>query len=122
MTFFTDLSPYSYDSSAATGSVLNVGWLDARFGYPQGDVPPEFIERLWAFCRVPTLVTFGFHVCDLCHGSTRTPVKAVRGSESILLGFSEIRVFGADGKVYAAPNLIYHYVTEHGYRPPEEFI
>ena len=29
---------------------------------------------------------------------------------------------GATGRVYAAPTLIWHYVTEHGYRPPDEFI
>ena len=38
------------------------------------------------------------------------------------LGSAEIRVLGGGGKVYAAPNLIYHYVAKHKYRPPEEFI
>ncbi|MCX7805518.1 MAG: hypothetical protein N3A38_10060 [Planctomycetota bacterium] len=34
----------------------------------------------------------------------------------------EIRVLGRDGKIYAAPTLIYHYVVAHKYRPPQEFI
>jgi len=38
------------------------------------------------------------------------------------LGSAEIRVVGQDGTVYAAPDLIYHYVVVHDYRPPEEFI
>jgi len=45
-----------------------------------------------------------------------------RGQETLEVGFAEIRVFGRNGKIYAAPNLIYHYVTAHSYRPPDEFI
>ncbi len=26
------------------------------------------------------------------------------------------------GKVYAAPTLIYHYMKNHNYRPPNEFL
>jgi hypothetical protein len=33
-----------------------------------------------------------------------------------------MRVFGVNGDVFAAPNLIYHYVSDHRYRPPHEFI
>jgi len=44
------------------------------------------------------------------------------GNESLKAGFSEIRVFGKKGKVYAAPNLIFHYIMEHDYTPPKEFI
>jgi hypothetical protein len=40
----------------------------------------------------------------------------------MLLGSAEIRVPGKDGKVYAAPNLIYHYIKDCGYLPPQEFI
>ena len=42
--------------------------------------------------------------------------------ERVELGWAEIRVFGDDGKVYAAPNMIYHYVTAHHYKPPDEFV
>lgn len=38
------------------------------------------------------------------------------------LGSAEIRVKAKDGRIYAAPNLIYHYVAEHDYDPPKEFI
>jgi hypothetical protein len=33
-----------------------------------------------------------------------------------------VRAIGADATAYAAPTLIHHYVVEHGYQPPEEFI
>jgi hypothetical protein len=38
------------------------------------------------------------------------------------LGSAEIRVPGSGGRIYAAPDLIYHYVEAHGYRPPDEFV
>jgi hypothetical protein len=31
-------------------------------------------------------------------------------------------VFGSDGRTYAAPTLVYHYVVRHHYSPPEEFV
>ncbi len=34
----------------------------------------------------------------------------------------EVRVLGQNDKIYVAPALIYHYVKEHHYQPPEEFI
>jgi len=42
--------------------------------------------------------------------------------ERIELGYAEIRVFGEKGKIYAAPNMLYHYVTVHHYKPPDEFV
>jgi hypothetical protein len=40
---------------------------------------------------------------------------------TVCLGSAEVRVVGA-GVTHAAPDLIYHYVVRHEYRPPEEFI
>ena len=40
----------------------------------------------------------------------------------LYLGSAEIRVFGPRGKIYAAPNLLFHYVTAHHYKPPVEFL
>jgi hypothetical protein len=42
--------------------------------------------------------------------------------DRIELGYAQIFVFGRRGKIYDAPNMIYHYVTVHHYKPPEEFI
>jgi hypothetical protein len=38
------------------------------------------------------------------------------------LSSTEIRVVGRDGRVYAAPGLVCHYVAAHGYQPPQEFV
>jgi len=39
-----------------------------------------------------------------------------------MLGYSEIRVNGPSGQSYAAPCLIYHYINERGYKPPDVFL
>jgi hypothetical protein len=100
---------------------LTVGWLDATHPYPQGTPAALFIERFWAFCDAPVHPTFGIHDCELCEPPT-TVYQVQRGDETIYLGTAEIRVFGSDAKVYAAPTLIYHYVVDHNYLPPAEFI
>ena len=45
-----------------------------------------------------------------------------RCGKTLRLGFAEIRAFSDDGKVYAAPNLMFHYIVDHSYLPPSEFI
>ncbi|MFY1653539.1 hypothetical protein ACN27J_21955 [Solwaraspora sp. WMMB762] len=43
-------------------------------------------------------------------------------SGRVLLGHTEVRVPSGSGAMFAAPSLIWHYVTAHSYRPPAEFI
>jgi hypothetical protein len=45
-----------------------------------------------------------------------------RSGQKIELGYAQIIVFGRRDKIYVAPNMIYHYVTVHHYKPPDEFI
>ena len=47
---------------------------------------------------------------------------AQRHGQERRIGTAEIRVFGPHGAIYAAPTLIYHYVAEHHYKPPAEFV
>jgi len=42
-------------------------------------------------------------------------LEVARKGKTIFLGSAEVRVKGQDGKVYAAPNLIYHYVAEENH-------
>ena len=122
MTYYPDLSYYEYENSGMDADTVNVGWLDFAHNYPQGIVTEGFIERLWIFCRRRIMTMRGFHVCEFCD-MPHDKVPTVQCGEEVLeLGFAEIRVFGRDSCVYAAPNLIYHYVVEHHYQPPEEFM
>ena len=122
MTYFADLTPYRYRADV-DGSALNVGWLGAGHDVPQGSVPEGFAGALAELARKERVnQTRGWHVCDLA-GCPLTGHAVVRWDDmEMVLGSAEIWPVGADGTVYAAPNLIHHYVVDHGYRPPDEFI
>ncbi len=117
--YLLDLSPYPNKKEYSSLGTLSIGWLDRSYAYPQGEVEEKFRRRLLAFCLHPVILTRGFHRCNLCTPPTRISVHV--DNREIYLGSAEIRVFYRD-KVYAAPDLIYHYIVLHRYLPPEEFI
>ncbi|KAF3465627.1 hypothetical protein [Streptomyces sp. Tu 3180] len=124
--FYEDLSAYAYqDEDAFTDpesgfhalwyrpsyTRLNIGWLEAGRPYPTGAVPAAFVEKLEAVRRIQWMnVCLGVHECDLCPGD---------GAPE---GNGEVRIPGGPGIAYAAPSLVTHYVTAHGYRPPQVFV
>lgn len=120
MPHYPDLSPYGYLYSGGLG-VLSVGWLARRKPYPRGVTPPGFAERLFQLCRAPVHVTAGYHACELCP-TWSAPLDAVRDGVRARLGNGEVHVLGAEGRWYAAPTLVYHYVVDHAYCPPEAFV
>ncbi len=119
MTFFEDLSPYTYSEAAPRGaSARNVGWLDAKHDFPRERPRPELLDALWEYCSILVVPTRGLHGCELCTSATNT---FARRETKLLLGSGEIRVLGSAGDVFAAPNLIFHYICDHQYQPPQEF-
>ena len=75
--------------------------------------------------REYVLIMRGFHNCEFCALSWNEWGKQHPnyGENAGLMGIGngEIRVIG-NSMLYAAPALIYHYVIEHNYQPPQEFI
>lgn len=122
MAYYSDLSVYTYLNSDKNDNTLNIGWLDATMPFPKGKVSDTFLDRLWVFCRTPIAVTRGFHVCQFCNMSPNSVPIIQRGNESLKVGYAELRVFGNEDTIYAAPDLVYHYVEKHNYIPPQEFI
>lgn len=145
MAYYSDLSPYTYfpDTAPASVVVLNVGWLEPEHAYTQGEVPQDFVEALGHLClHHPSIRARGWHNCRLAppvSGGARCvtrsnetlpsgklalppPLKVEIEGMSVSLGSAEVRVVTREGNWLAAPNLVYHYVTHHGYRPPREFI
>jgi hypothetical protein len=118
MTQFADLSPYTYIRVSSTEK--NVGWLGESSMFDTMERDELLLEMLWRHCKISVAQTRGIHECELCRLS-RSYI-AERNGERLLLGSAEIRVISLAGSVYAAPNLIYHYVQAHQYRPPMEFI
>lgn len=118
--YFKDLTKYKYMDTNENS--FNVGWLDRRRSITKGEVPEEFVEKLWKYLRYPVNVCRGFHSCNLCSKSnTDIPMLEYQG-EKRKAGYYEIRVFGKDGTIFAAPSLIFHYITCHHYQPPQSFV
>lgn len=121
MAYFDDLSHYTY-FPRYPANYLNVGWLSATSPYSQGTVSDYFLSALEQLVKKPVHFCMGYHDCEFCQileeiaRLNRTPSYQSR------LGNGEVHVPGENGKTYVAPVLVYHYVKEHQYKPPEEFI
>jgi hypothetical protein len=125
MRYHADLTPYAFvhGKEKCYKGELHIGWLDSKHAFEKGDVPTGFLDRLWLFNSSPTALNRGIDiVCDLCDVIKNKPFIIRYANEDIVIGFGQIRVFGTNGKVYAAPDAIFHFVTEHSYKPPEEFV
>lgn len=107
VTYFPDLSPYAYGRHSHPG-VVHVGWLDDTHTYPQGPVAPVLVEKMRRLATKPVELYRGKHVCELC-------------PETNCSSNGEIRLF-LGGITFAAPVLIVHYIEEHRYLPPPEFL
>jgi hypothetical protein len=88
--------------------VRAVGWLAEGHELTRGEVDAEVVEKL-AHLREDGwvhVVACGPHLCELCRNA--------RESRNILVPASDV--------LYVAPAMIVHYIEEHAYRPPAEFI
>ena len=120
MTYFEDLSRYTFDATASgMARARNIGWLDAYHDFPKGHPRAGLLDAIWDYCSILVVPTRGIHGCELC---VSPPTTFVRHDTRLLLGSGEIRIFDSTGGILAAPNLVYHYILDHQYRPPEEFL
>lgn len=123
--FFDDLSDYSYFLKKPVGNVKNVGWLDASHVFPVGQSSANFLSKLERIIASRDVVNVhvnqirGVHLCAL---SSSCQSVVIRGGK-VGLGSSEIWIPSTDGKnFFAAPSLVFHYIRDHNYLPPQEFI
>lgn len=113
MTYFLDLGT---ESGIVCGPrVRAIGWLSSSHPYPRGEASPTaFVAKLREVCAAwgGGLVDLGWpaaggsHTCDFC-GSFWASGN---------IGIPSLDV------LYAAPEMVAHYVEAHGYLPPEEFV
>lgn len=114
MSYYEDLTPYNYHHHSV--KELNVGWLEKEHEFNTGDVPDGFIDRLKTISENQVFQTRGFQLCHFCKEQiVDSKIKCATSS-------CEIRVIGKDGIVYASPQMIVHYIEEHKYLPPQQFI
>ena len=132
MAYFADLSEYAYGSEEHP-NVVHVGWLDGEHSFPTGLIAPRLISKLKLLAKTPVELYRGQHLCNICSEPEGLVKKDVPDRVVIdptcswaiwaeqRSGNGEIRVNG-DRVVFAAPVLIVHYIEDHLYLPPSEFL
>jgi len=122
MTYIPDLTVYNYrpfQKEPSDTKLLAVGWLDSSVTYRRGNIADRscLLRKLKRLAATPMNLTRGFHYCQFCENSSTDAAGDKRRR-----GNGEIRINGENGKVYASPVLICHYIEAHDYRPPDEFL
>ena len=93
--------------------------------FSTGQVPDECIDILVA--AYPNKIfrdgTSGVHTCSLCTHTQTVALYPIqwRGQTITVKGFGHYLV-QMDKIVYMAPALLLHYICEHRYCPPQEFV
>lgn len=97
-----------------------VGWLSPDHPFPTRPASPVFlaclarhIETAWG-----PAASMGQYSCEFCGQPLR---REVRFGRQVPMA-SETLWIPTAAAVYVAPAAILHYVSEHSYAPPEEFI
>lgn len=102
------------DMHVSESGAVAVGWLHPDHPFPQADPAPDFLAKLkeytaraGATARVlHSGAAGGYHTCEFCgraHGTTNFGVPAGE-------------------RIYHSPEMIAHYVEQHRYAPPPEFV
>jgi hypothetical protein len=107
--FIEDLSTNGYFVHGA--NVRAIGWLEVGHPFTRGPMPGDVLAVLKNHVvKAHQVVCFmGFHECSLCpEGRQRT------GLDNLVVPTRE--------RLYVAPGLVVHYIEDHGYRPPYEFL
>lgn len=110
---------------ASFGQWSAFGWLGTDHDYTDGYTPETFIQTLEAAATAPAFVTRGFHRCPYCPtspGSFGPTEYQTHDGKYLQLGSACLKVTDQQHRVWLAPNLVLHYISEHGYRPPSEFL
>lgn len=88
--------------------VRAVGWLAEGHDFSHGDVDAKVIDALtqlrddgWVH-----VASAGPHECEFCRGA--------REARNILVPAPDV--------LYVAPAMVVHYIEDHAYRPPREFL
>jgi hypothetical protein len=104
--YYPDLTPYDYGITEYEDA-LNIGWLEMGHEFSSGDFPEkqELIRKLRAK-KIENKYR-GFHSCDFC------PKWEIGNGEYVVQW---------NGKTYAAPRMVVHYIEAHNYKPPQIFI
>lgn len=101
---------------------IGIGWLARGHAYTKGNVATGVIDRLQLLRKTPAEFSCGLHICEFCNAFPRSLWYSCHGSyPGHICGSNTIHVAKDNDWVYAAPDLIVHYILQHHYCPPQEF-
>jgi hypothetical protein len=144
------INDYETKISIVYPQLINIGWLDSNMSYNKGDVSTDIIQKMKEIIFIhrknledqrkgtfkedtAILIHDGFtrgsaYECTFCQENKKIIIEPdgvnyYHGKDSFLLGTNEIiiPVLKKD-KFYVLPTMIYHYITGHQYKPPQEFL
>jgi hypothetical protein len=118
---FANMAYYPDLGTDASGDDIHIGWLSCRQPFARGAVDPAFVEKLKLLYDRRVRQSRGFHVCPFCE-EHRLGLPVELNGKVLTLGSAQIEIKDGKGRTYVAPDLLYHYVTQHEYLPPQEFI
>lgn len=124
MRYTPELSSYQprWGEAEKSLKLIAVGWLSITHAYTTGEVPKDFLLRLEMYCTNPIIRNYGIEPCPLCEEGP-VVITTHFGKNIKLYGTYEIRIPSpTESIIYAAPDLILHFVNSHLYKPPQEFI
>ena len=102
-------------------AVRTFGWLSPDHDFPVGRMDPRnvrILERALQNSRI--WVIRGIYPCAISRECPR-PVSCIIDGRKWTLGYTSIVVVDDEGRPWVAPNLVLHYVVEHGYDPGRLF-
>ena len=123
---FEDLTPIRYHSGPCDAQewlspLLAVGWLEHPHPCSTGPSDGDILELLdrWVNSSWDYYSSYAFrglHECSLCMATGRP-------SPGLLEIRSHLNLWiPGSSAIYLAPAMITHYIRDHGYRPPSEFV
>jgi hypothetical protein len=109
--WYEDLTGCDYFADILPAKPISIGWLENGKLYTKGKTPGEIVEKIIEFNKNPGMYHrfCGYHECDFCDF-----FNIELGATTILIAYKN--------KAYICPALIIHYIEEHFYLPPDEFI
>jgi hypothetical protein len=105
---------YIPDLTTLDSGHVAVGWLHPDYPFPNGEVSKQFVAKIKEFAaRWGTSIDAlgwgaagGFHTCEFCHAAIGSGTFGEPSSDHL----------------YYVPEMISHYVEQHGYAPPPDFV
>ena len=139
---YLDLAPYMIGAKTDP-KVLNIGWLDGANDYIKGQLDLNLVLKLLTLTlfnldqrpinkpsgrheHAQNIIVHTMHMigspvsCPYC----QKPIQLIDDQSRVMyLGKNEMRLPNADRSVtFSFPTLLYHYMVEHYYLPPSDFI